>query len=112
MNERLYWVYIMTGRCGLFYTGVTNDLVRRVLEHKAGLSEFTARYKLTRLVYHESTPDVREAIAREKQIKPWRREKKPRLIRQVNPRMLDLAEGWERAVSQGDEPDCVASRRS
>jgi putative endonuclease len=90
-----YWVYIMTGRCGTFCTGVTNDLFRRVIEHKRGESDFTARYRLDRLVYFESTPDVREAIAREKQIKPWRREKKLALIRQVNPRLIDLAREWE-----------------
>ena len=82
----------MTGRSGVFYTGVTNDLVRRVMEHRAGTSEFTGLYRLTRLVYFESTPDVREAIAREKQLKPWRREKKIALIKTMNPRFLDLGE--------------------
>jgi len=87
-----YYVYIMTGRCGIFYTGVTNDLVRRVLEHRSETSQFTGQYKLSRLVYFESTPHVREAISREKQVKPWRREKKIALFRRMNPRLLDLGE--------------------
>jgi putative endonuclease len=92
--EREYHVYIMTGRCGAFYTGLTNNLYARVAEHKAGLCEFTARYHLTRLVYFESTNDVWSALEREKQIKRWRREKKIRLIRAVNPRFLDLGADW------------------
>ncbi len=89
-----YYVYMMTGGCGAFYVGVTNNLSRRVAEHKAGLCEFTARYRLTRLVYFESTTDVRSAIEREKQLKPWRREKKIRLVRTVNPRFRDLSAEW------------------
>ncbi len=91
---REYYVYIMTGRCGAFYVGVTNDLFRRVAEHRAGLCEFTVRYRLTRLVYFESTADIRSAIEREKQVKPWRREKKIRLIRILNPRFRDLSAEW------------------
>ncbi len=103
MRARDYYVYIMTGRCGLFYTGVTNDLVRRLLQHKAGLAGFTARYQLTRLVYYESTADIRDAIAREKQVKPWRREKKLWLIRQMNPLLLDLShEILSQALAGGD----------
>ena len=106
---REYWVYIMTGRCGTFSTGVTNDLFRRVLEHKAGVSAFTERYKLDRLVYFESTPDIREAIAREKQVKPWRREKKLRIIRRLNPRLLDLAWEWASAT-EGPRRDSRSRR--
>ena len=62
-------------------------------EHKLALSEFTARYQMTRLVYYECMPDIRDAIAREKQIKPWRREKKLTLIRRMNPKLLDLSQG-------------------
>jgi putative endonuclease len=65
----------------------------RVAQHKAGLGEYTAKYNLDRLVYFESTYDVREAIGREKQIKSWSRAKKIALIRTVNPRFLDLAHG-------------------
>jgi len=107
-----YYVYIMTGGCGAFYVGVTNNLHRRVAEHKAGLCEFTARYRLHRLVYFESTDDVWAAIAREKQIKRWRREKKTRLVKTLNPRFLDLAAGWaspqtEASLgSRGPSPVC------
>ncbi len=96
---RQYHVYIMTNRSGTFYVGVTNDLMRRVLEHKAGRSDFTRRYRITRLVYFESTNNVWDAIAREKQIKPWRREKKIRLIKTTNPRFLDLSEAWALSAS-------------
>lgn len=89
---RLYYVYITTGRCGTLYTGMTNNLVSCAIEHRSGDSYFTGRYRLDRLVYFESTPDVREAIAREKQIKRWRREKKIALIKRMNPRSLDLGE--------------------
>jgi putative endonuclease len=91
---REYYVYIMTNRSGTFYVGVTNDLIRRVLQHKAGRSNFTRRYRITRLVYFESTNHVWDALSREKQIKPWRREKKIRLIKTMNPRFLDLSEEW------------------
>ncbi len=89
---RVFYVYIMTNRSGMFYTGVTNNLVRRVSEHRLGLSTFAARYKMTRLVYYEWTTDIQAAIAREKQIKPWRREKKLALIQGMNPRLLDLSQ--------------------
>ena len=72
-----YYVYILTNRSGTLYVGVTNNLLRRLYEHKHKLIPgFTKRYKTDRLVYYEHTPDVRAAIACEKQIKPWRREKK------------------------------------
>jgi len=87
-----YYVYILASRSGVLYTGVTNDLNRRVAEHKEGLIPgFTRKYKVTRLVYYESTPDVNAAIAREKQIKRWRREKKTSLIETINRGWADLA---------------------
>ena len=90
-----YYVYIMTNRSGTLYTGMTNNLHRRVWEHKQKLVEgFTKRYNITRLVYYEETPDVRSAIAREKQIKGWLRRKKIALIESVNPDWRDLSEGW------------------
>jgi putative endonuclease len=92
---REYYVYIMTNRSGTLYTGVTNDLERRVYEHKRHLVPgFTAKYNLTRLVYYEATPDVKAAIAREKQIKGWLRSKKLALIREMNPTWKDLSEVW------------------
>jgi len=90
-----YYVYIMTNNSGTLYVGVTNNLERRVHEHKQGVhSGFTKRYKLTRLVYHESTPDVRAAIQREKEIKGWVRRKKIALIAAMNPYWRDLSELW------------------
>ena len=88
-----YFVYILTNRSGTLYIGVTNDLRRRLYQHKHKLIPgFTSRYGLDRLVYFEHTPDVRAAIAREKQIKRWRREKKVALIESVNPMWRDLDE--------------------
>jgi putative endonuclease len=85
----------MTNLSGTLYTGVTNDLVRRVYQHKQGDgSEFTKGYKLTRLVFYESTPSIESAITREKQIKGWRRSRKLELIRSMNPQWNDLSEGW------------------
>jgi putative endonuclease len=71
---RVYYVYVMASRSRVLYTGVTNDLGRRVNEHKQGLTPgFTSRYRITRLVYYEEFADIRDAIAREKQIKAWTR---------------------------------------
>jgi putative endonuclease len=90
-----YYVYIMTNRSGTLYTGVTNDLARRVHEHKNKLIPgFTAKYNITKLVYYETTNDVRTAIAREKQIKGWLRAKKVALIESVNPSWDDLSADW------------------
>jgi putative endonuclease len=93
--EHQYFVYIMTNMSGTLYTGVTNDLRRRVYQHRNKLVEgFTKRYNITRLVYFETTTDIRAAIAREKQIKGWRRSKKIALIESMNPEWRDLAEDW------------------
>ena len=90
-----YYVYIMTNRSGTLYTGVTRNLERRVSEHKQHLVPgFTSKYNITRLVYYEATPDVRGAIAREKQIKGWLRRKKIALVESVNPEWRDLTEDW------------------
>jgi len=90
-----YCVYIMTNHSGTLYVGLTNDLRRRVWEHKQRLIEgFAKRYNITRLVYYEETPDVTAAIAREKQIKGWLRKKKVALIESFNPGWKDLSEGW------------------
>ena len=91
-----YYVYIMTNRSHTLYTGVTNDLERRVQEHKMKLvSGFTARYNLTQLAYYEHTGDVQAAIAREKQIKGWLRRRKITLIESVNPNWKDLSLEWK-----------------
>jgi putative endonuclease len=95
MNHRTYWVYIMTNRSGTLYVGMTNDLIRRVSEHRRGqIPGFTARYKISRLIHAESCSNVVDAIAREKEIKAWRREKKLALIAESNPDWLDLAREW------------------
>jgi len=91
----MYFVYIMTNRSRKLYIGVTNNLVRRVREHKTGIgSGFTAKYKLDRLVYFERFEDVRNAIERERRIKGWLRIKKIALIVSVNPAWKDLGKEW------------------
>ena len=93
-----YFVYIMTNNSGTLYAGVTNNLERRVAEHKQGdIPSFTQRYRTTRLVYYESTPDIQSAIQREKQIKGWLRRKKIALIASMNPCWKDLSETFEAA---------------
>lgn len=88
-------MYIMANRNDRIYTGVTNDLERRVYEHKQKLkASFTSRYNMNKLVYHEETNDISVAITREKQIKGWRRVKKVTLIETHNPEWDDLAEEW------------------
>ena len=92
---RTYYVYILANRSRTLYLGVTNSIHRRVLQHRDGTaSEFTRRYMVRRLVYVESTSDVRAAIAREKQIKGWLRAKKIELIDAANPEWTDLAADW------------------
>lgn len=97
---RQYYVYIMTNRSKVcpersrrtLYTGVTNNLQRRVYEHKNKLVEgFTRKYNITKLIYFETTNDAESAIAREKQIKGWLRSKKIALIESVNPEWKDLS---------------------
>ena len=93
--SKSYCVYILTNtRHTVLYIGVTNDLVRRLIEHKEGSgngSEFTKRYNLTKLVHYETYDDVRDAIAREKQLKGGSRKKKEELILKSNPEWKDLA---------------------
>jgi putative endonuclease len=88
-----YCVYILASRSRNLYTGVTNNLERRLIEHRQGLIPgFTSRYKIFRLVHFELFGNIRDAIAREKEIKGWRREKKIWLIRRHNPTWADLAQ--------------------
>ena len=90
-----YYVYILSNHSGTLYVGVTNDLERRVAEHKAKLvSGFTSRYNIDLLLYYETTVDVRSALAREKQIKGWLRRKKVALISATNPQWRDLSDEW------------------
>ena len=101
VTTRTFWVYIMAntnGRATTIYTGVTNDLERRVYEHRnpdrTGRRSFTVRYRLMRLVSFEDFSDVRDAIAREKQIKGWRRDRKIELIESLNPVWQSLSDVW------------------
>ena len=92
-HTRRYWVYILSSRSGALYIGVTGDLHARLAAHRDGTaSAHTARYRITRLVYSERTEDAHAALAREKQLKGWRREKKLALIRAVNPTWDDLSD--------------------
>ena len=89
------YVYIMSGTFRTLYTGVTNNLERRVLEHKRKLVPgFTSKYNIDRLVYFETFGDIRAAIQRERQIKGWLRAKKVALIVSRNPAWRDLSQGW------------------
>ena len=91
--RKSYFVYIMSNTSKMLYTGVTNDVEFRAFQHKSkGVSSFTQKYNLHKLVYFERFGDVREAIRREKQIKGWLRSKKVALIESVNPLWSDLAE--------------------
>ena len=90
-----YYIYIMTNKSRTLYTGVTNDLERRVLEHKRKLIPgFTRKYNIGSLAYFEVCQDIRAAIAREKQIKGWIRSKKMLLIKSKNPKWHDLSSEW------------------
>ena len=89
------YVYIMTNASGTMYIGVTSDIERRIYEHKMKLIPgFTQRYKITRLIYVEEFGDIRDAIAREKQLKSWNRSLKIVLIEKSNPEWQDLAANW------------------
>ena len=90
-----YCVYILTNKARTLYVGVTNNLERRVYEHKHKLIPgFTAQYNLTQLVYFEATNDIRDAIAYEKRIKGWLRARKLALIEALNPQWEDLSAAW------------------
>ncbi|MEM5773412.1 MAG: GIY-YIG nuclease family protein [Anaerolineaceae bacterium] len=94
-HRKTCWVYILSNTQNTLYTGVTNNLLRRMAEHKPHeIDGFTTTYHIDRLVYLEETNDIQAAIVREKEIKSWTRKKKLDLIRQMNPRFEDLSEGW------------------
>src|SRR5258706_3708017 len=92
LRVKQYYVYIMSNESRTLYVGVTNDLERRVYEHKQKLVPgFTSKYNIAQLVYFEATQDIQPAITREKQIKGWLRKKKIALIESMNPRWNDLS---------------------
>ena len=91
---RQFYVYILASRSRRLYIGVTNDLRRRVFEHRLSCNGFTARYHITRLVHFEVTSNAMAAMEREKQLKGWIRRRKISLIETANPGWLDIATDW------------------
>ena len=93
--ERAFHVYMMASESGVLYLGVTNNLGKRVTQHKLKLVPgFTRKYNVTKMVWFEPHPTIRAAISCEKEIKGWRREKKVALIEALNPRWDDLSRGF------------------
>jgi putative endonuclease len=99
MKDKRYYVYILASKSRTLYVGVTGSLMARTLQHKSRQAGFTQRYHIDRLVYFESFRYVNNAIARETEIKAWRREKKVALIAANNPTWEDLAEDWGKPVA-------------
>ena len=95
-TERKYYVYLFVNwNNKVIYVGMTSDLQKRIYEHKHKLVKgFTEKYNVNKLVYYEETTDVHTALAREKEIKKWRREKKDNLVKTMNPRWRDLSLEW------------------
>jgi putative endonuclease len=103
VKSKKYYIYVMASRSRTLYVGVTGDLEHRVDEHKRGaLPGFTSRYRVSRLVYFEATENARSAIAREKEMKGWRRAKKVALIESGNPTWDDLAAEWSEGEGKAD----------
>ncbi len=95
MQSQIYYTYLFASQSGTLYVGVTNDLQRRMREHKSGQIEgFAKKYGVNKLVYYEEHQYIEDAIAREKQIKGWGRKKKLALFREVNPKWQDLSANW------------------
>ena len=93
--SKTFYVYIMASRSKVLYTGITNNLERRVWEHKNKMTGgFTKKFNVSRLVYYEETDDVGAAIGYEKKIKGWLRNKKIKLIESQNPEWKDIAKDW------------------
>jgi len=93
MKNSSYFIYIISSFSGVLYIGVTNNLQRRIYEHKQELIEgFSKKYKCKKLVYFEEYKDIKQAISREKQLKNWNRKKKELLIKKFNPEFKDLSE--------------------
>jgi len=104
MSDHKYRVYVVASKTGTLYIGMTNNIYRRVLEHKQGLIEgFSSKYHCDRLVCFESFDFVQGAINREKQLKGWTRKRKIQLIESQNPRWQDLAEKWGSAMAFAGE---------
>lgn len=96
MQQGNYYVYFVASNSGVLYIGVTNNLERRISEHRLGLHNgFTKKYSCTKLVYYEHYVDARTAIDRETQLKKWSRSKKVNLIESINSEWRDLSLEWE-----------------
>ena len=94
-NEKRYHVYILSSKSGTLYIGMTNNLRRRIWEHKHKIvAGFTQKYNVNRLVYFEEYREPQQAIAREKQLKGWLRKRKITLIESSNPKWRDLSDDW------------------
>jgi putative endonuclease len=107
------FVYILSSKSRVLYVGVTNDMVRRMWEHRTGaFPGFTRRYGVNRLVYYEVADDPATAISREKRIKGWARTKKVGLIESLNPEWNDLAEHWFVDVSLGGPSHSLGMTRT
>lgn len=114
-QPRTYYVYILTSNSGTLYTGITNSIFHRTLQHKSKETPgFTSKYDVTRLVYYELFNDVHAAIRREKEIKGWARKKKIALIESMNPKWEDLAESWGKLLpkQKWQVRDPLADQRS
>jgi len=96
MKGGAYYVYILTNKLNsTFYIGITNNLSRRLEEHRAGLNDsFTKKYKTHKLIYYEVFNDVKDGIRREKQLKNWHRQWKINIIKEINPLFKDLSAEW------------------
>ena len=103
MKEYNFYIYILTNwNNKVMYVGMTNNLERRFYEHKNKLVDgFTKKYNINKLVYYEHTNDILTALAREKEIKRWRREKKNNLVVSINPEWKDLSLEWEIVPNSG-----------
>lgn len=104
--QRDFWVYITaSGKCGYLYTGMTNDLIRRIDEHRSGLFDsYTAEHGIDQLVWFEHHRYADQAILREKRIKRWKREWKFALVEEKNPHWLDLYDGLTGPTRRPDQP--------
>ena len=112
MDDRSYWTYIVASTSGTLYIGMTNNLYKRVMDHKhSAIEGFSAKYRCTRLVWFEDFNHPSNAIAREKQLKGWRRSKKTDLIESVNPRWEDLAMFWGKEQLSPSESIAEANLR-
>ena len=105
-KQHSYWAYIVASASRVMYVGETNDLERRVWEHRQGIAKgFTKRYKCTKLVWFEEFREIRDAIACEKRIKGLLRVRKMALIGEKNPYWRDLSEGWYQGVDVKNDRD-------